>query len=345
MRNAHLQPVFVFGKEIAQGIGKLKSQLFAQSKRDGKNRPHFGGFLRTRGGGDLKKLIYKMTAFVLLVLVLAGSVWAAPEAVIPGGSTIGLELKLDGVSIVEFSDPAPEKAGLRRGDLVQKINGTPVSSVADVVMLVERSGGRLLRLTVRRDGKEKIFKVAAKQDGGVWRLGILVRDGITGIGTVTYYDPETGTFGALGHGVNNGTSGELLPMREGTALASQVASVTRGEKGAAGALQGAIRRGGACGEILKNTSCGIFGTMPAAEGTAVPVATPAQVHTGPATILSNVEGTTVGRYAVRITAVQPADSRGRNLLLEVTDPTLLQKTGGIVQGMVRRYNRDNTAKP
>ena len=180
------------------------------------------------------KLFNKMTALALALLLLAGSAWAAtPETVIPGGNTIGLELKLEGVAIVEFSDPAPEKAGLRRGDLVQKIDGAPVSSVADIVSRVERSAGRVLRLTVRRDGKEKTFQIAARQDGGVWRLGILVRDGITGIGTVTYYNPSDGTFGALGHGVNNGTSGELLPMRAGTVLASQVASVTRGEKGAA----------------------------------------------------------------------------------------------------------------
>lgn len=279
------------------------------------------------------KLIYKMTAAALSLLLLLGGVGAAPEAVVPGGNTIGLELKLDGVAVVEFSDAAPEKAGLRRGDLLQKIDGTPVSSVAEVAALVERSAGRVLRLTVRRDGREKTVRLAARQDGGTWRLGILVRDGITGIGTVTYYDPSSGTFGALGHGVNNGSSGELLPMREGTVLASQVAAVTRGEKGAAGALQGAIRRGGPCGEIRKNTTCGIFGTMPSSDGAAVPVASPAQVHTGAATILSNVEGTEVGQYSVRITAVQPNDSRERNLLLEVTDPTLLEKTGGIVQGM------------
>lgn len=291
------------------------------------------------------KMIYKIASALLLLALLAGWVFAAPEAVIPGGGTIGLDLKLDGVAIVEFSDPAPEKAGLRRGDLVRKINGTPVSSVADVLALVERSAGRVVRVTVQRNGKEKTFQIAAKRDDGAWRLGILVRDGITGIGTVTYYDPETGTFGALGHGVNNGASGELLPVRAGTAMESQVASVTRGEKGAAGSLQGAVLRGGVCGEILKNTNCGIFGTMSPAEGGLVPVARPGQAHTGAATILSTVEGTTVGTYAVQITAIHPADSRGRNLQLQVTDPTLLQKTGGIVQGMVTRYNRDNTGKP
>lgn len=279
------------------------------------------------------KLIYRTAAVALSLLLLLGGVRAAPETVIPGGNTIGLELKTDGVTIVAFSDPAPEKAGLRRGDLLQKIDGIPVTSTQDIVTLVERSAGRVLRLTVQREGKEKTVRLAAKRDGGVWRLGILVRDGITGIGTVTYYDTESGTFGALGHGVNYGSSGDLLPMREGTVLASQVASVTRGEKGAAGELRGAIRRGGACGEISKNTNCGIFGTMPAADGAAVPIASPAQAHTGAATIRSNVEGTEVGEYRVRIVAVQPHDARGRNLLLEVTDPTLLEKTGGIVQGM------------
>lgn len=284
------------------------------------------------------KTIYRSAAALLLALLLACAACAA-DTLIVGGSIIGLELQLDGVTVVEFSASEPERAGLKRGDLIRKIDGRAVSTAAEVAEAVARSEGRLMRVTVQRGDKEKTLKVAAKQDGGVWRLGILVRDSITGVGTLTYCDPSDGSFGALGHGVCAASDGTLLPMRAGTVLASQVAHVSRGVPGTAGALQGAIRRGGICGTVTNNTSCGIFGTLSdtgkatLCGGECLPVADADEVHLGAATIRATVDGAQTQDYAVRITDIQPNDTRSRNLLIEVTDPTLLQKTGGIVQGM------------
>lgn len=281
------------------------------------------------------KHFYRTAAAALLsLLLLHGASAATPRTLIPGGNTIGLQIETDGVSIVEFSDDLAHEAGLRCGDVLHKIDGKSVESAADVTEAVQRSDGRPLKLTVLRDGREKLLTLAPRKTDDGWRLGIYVRDGLTGIGTVTYYDTESGTFGALGHGVNDGTT--LLPLRCGSVLRAEVVSVTRGKKGTAGALQGAVGGRSPCGEILKNTPHGIFGTLGAAglcSSEAVEVARKNDVHTGAAVIRSNVSGTEVREYSVQIRAVYPDEPNGRNLLLEVTDPTLLARTGGIVQGM------------
>ncbi len=282
----------------------------------------------------MKYPFFKGAAAVLLSLLLTvGASAAMPEALIPGGNTIGLHLQLEGVSVVEFSNDVPAQAGLKRGDLICKVDGAPVATVAALSEAVTASQGRTLCLSILRDGKEKTVKFAPTQTAEGWRLGLYVRDTITGICTVTYYDPTDGTFGALGHGVNSGEGGELVPLRSGNALPSRVASVTRGKIGTPGALQGALCTDGVCGNILQNTPQGIFGKMAPSRTPAIPLASPDEVHKGAAQILSNVQGTQVCSYDIQICAVYPDDPHDRNLLIEVTDPDLLAATGGIVQGM------------
>lgn len=268
---------------------------------------------------------------VVLTLLLSFYAAAAPKTVVPGGNTIGLRLRTDGVSVVELSENAPRRAGLKCGDVICAIDGTRVTSTQEVVRAVERSSGAPMELTVSRDGERRSLTLSPVQTEDGWRLGVYVRDSVSGIGTVTYYDTEDDTFGALGHGVNDG--GALLPITGGTALPSTVASVVRGEKGEPGALQGVVNGRAAAGTIEKNTPQGIFGSMPARDAQPLPVASADEIRTGRATILSNVRGTEVEEFEVRVTALAPNDPYGRNLLLEVTDPALLAATGGIVQGM------------
>ena len=250
---------------------------------------------------------------------------------IPGGDVIGLELWSEGVCVVEFSAKAPEKAGLRTGDLICAVDGVPITTAAELSRAVEASAGAVLRLTVRREGGEKTLRLAPAQTAEGWRLGVYVRDRLTGVGTVTYYDPSDHSYGALGHGVNQGKT--LLPLRSGAVTSAAVTRVQRGRVGAAGTLQGAPVAG-ASGSITRNTARGIFGTMNRpAGGVLMDVAEAAEVRTGPATIRSTVAGTQVREYAVEITALHPDDPDGRNMSIEVTDPALLTATGGIVQGM------------
>ena len=267
----------------------------------------------------------KIILFLLTLLLLCGAASAA--TVIPGGGTIGLSLTVDGAAIVSFSRDEPKRAGLECGDVITAVDGRPVGGVTEVLAAVAASEGKPLRLTVRREGETKDVRLAPVQAETGWQLGLYLRDRLTGIGTVTYYEPDSGTFAALGHGVSEG--GALLPLKEGAALESEVVSVVRGQDGAAGTLHGAVAGSCVRGEISENTPQGVFGTMDAPDGQAVQTGT---AHIGEAVIRSNVRGSEVEEFTVRIRSVN-ARAAQKNLLIEVTDPALLEQTGGIVQGM------------
>ena len=277
------------------------------------------------------KKIRRGTAVLLLVLALLPRASAAREEVVPGGDIIGIEIETRGVAIVEFSRDTPEQAGLRRGDILKKFDGKAVHTPEEVRQLVESSGGAPMHLTVERKEKEKTVVLAPADTEEGLRLGLMVRDRITGIGTVTYFDPEANCFGALGHGVNG--EGGLLPMEEGSVLPAAVSAVEPGREGDPGSLRGSLQGRAPLGEIERNTGRGIFGKMPAPARERVPVAQPGEVRTGKAEIRTTVAGREIQDYDVQILAVYSEKDSGRNLLLEVTDPELLEITGGIVQGM------------
>ncbi len=281
--------------------------------------------------GKFSTRLLSMVLLLGLLRTVAGA--AVPETLIPGGNTIGLELQLDGVSVVELAEDPPARAGLRCGDLIRYADGKEISTVEDLTSAVKLAGGRPIILTISRNGEERDIRLSPIAAETGWRLGIYVRDHLDGIGTVTYYEQEDGTFGALGHGVSGGEQGALLPLRGGKVLTSEVASVTRGKVGTPGALQGAVCSKESCGQVLRNTSRGIFGTMTPVENTPIPVAESSQVHTGPAQIRSTVHGQEVRSYSIRIQQIYNTEEHDRNLLIKVTDPALLEATGGIVQGM------------
>ncbi len=280
---------------------------------------------------DTRGQIMKKLACILLLLVSLALSAHAGDTLIPGGNAVGLQLTSEGVSVVDFAEETPKEAGLEKGDRIVRVNGGTVTDVAALRRIVAQAQGAVLELTIERNGKEKTVSFAPSLKDDEWYLGIYVRDHISGVGTVTYFDPEDGTFAALGHGVCDG--GGLLCLRSGTVLPAQIASVTRGRKGQPGALQGAVLSSEPCGSIAENTACGIFGSMAAQGGNAVAVASAQEVHTGFAVIRCTVSGTQVRQYAVSVTAVDANDPEGRNLVLKISDPALLEATGGIVQGM------------
>jgi len=227
---------------------------------------------------------------------------------------------------------AAEEAGLRCGDTILEVDGRTAESLAVLKSSVET--GRAVTLTVLRGGREAEFLVSPEKTAEGYRLGASVRDSIAGIGTVTYYDPATKTFGALGHGVSEPGSTALLPLASGFLVRSSVAQVQKGVRGTPGALKGAFDLSGTIGTVTDNSERGIFGTVDEVpQAPSVPVAKSGEVKTGAAEILANVDGSGVEAYAVRIVRLFPGARSGRNLLLTVTDGRLLGKTGGIVQGM------------
>ena len=290
----------------------------------------------------------KIAISLLLTLAMLVSAQAAEiSSLIPIGHTVGIQMSAEGVLVVQLSDvqttdgalcPARD-AGVAEGDMIVRVNGTQVSSNDDLQEQIALSGGQPVELELVRDGVSQTVTVAPCADeDGVYRIGVLARDSMAGIGTLTYVDPETGEYGSLGHGICDSETGVLLPLKEGSLLYSVVGSVQRGEAGEPGALQGEFVTDSALGTVEENTESGIFGTMTDsslyASLESVPVASDDEIQTGDAEILSNVEGDTVERYSVQVVKVYPADDEyGRGMMLRVTDQELLDKTGGIVQGM------------
>ncbi len=252
------------------------------------------------------------------------------------GQVVALELTDGSVTIAEFDETfgsAAQKAGLCVGDRIVSIDGKEIRSADDVRQALRVSKGTV-RIRLQRQGKTREIKLAPHISADGPRLGVLLKQGVTGIGTVTWYDPHSGKFGMLGHGVNNG-SGELVEMDVGTAYRSRIVAVTRGQIGRPGQLQGAVSAAESVGSLYKNSAQGVFGvTENGWEGRRVETAASAEITTGAASILCTVDGEAPQEYSVEILKLYPKNhGTGRNLLLRVTDARLLDHTGGIVQGM------------
>lgn len=290
--------------------------------------------------------------------VLAGSAQAAeavPDSgpaeggrmVVPLGRTVGIKLFSDGVMVVGLSEvdtgagrSAPARdCGLQAGDIITHINSEEVDTIEDVQQVLAQVGGEKMSIRASREGRPLQLTAQAVQCSadGAYKLGAWIRDSMAGIGTMTFYDPESGRFGALGHGINDVDTAQLMPLESGSIMYSEVAHVKKGVSGEPGELQGAFEVERDLGELYANTAQGIFGqlTDPAmAEGLEpMEVAQRSQVKTGPAVIRSNIDGQAVEEYGVEIVHLYPAGGDGRDLMLQVTDPRLLEATGGIVQGM------------
>ena len=282
----------------------------------------------------------KKMAVVVIVLVLCAVTLpfgaAAVDALVPVGQVVGLHIGSDSMEIAGFDSilgTAAKNAGLKVGDKLININGRSVNCTEDITKALEMCDGKA-EIRYIRNGKTKSTKVLPMITDDGPRLGIYLKQGISGVGTVTWYDPESGMFGALGHGVNT-ADGQLIPVGNGMLYRASVMSVIKGKVGDPGQLLGSLRDKTPIGVIDKNVQQGIFGhTDICWQGNAVPVAQCGEIRTGSAVIRSNVSGDEVREYSVEILKIYPnSRNGGRNMLIKVTDPALLQITGGIVQGM------------
>ena len=259
----------------------------------------------------------------------------AADMLIPVGRVIGLELYNDTVTVIAFDDaiPVAREAGLQIGDEIRKIDNSTIASAEDVRCALNCSDGSV-DITVMRGGKERQFHMEPEITTDGPKLGVFLRQGITGIGTVTWYDPETDTFATLGHPVNDG-KGNLLQMSRGNAYPAQVISVQKGKSGAPGQLKGALNTDVLLGTLHGNKLQGVFGTaLDAWQGEAIPVASSAEIKPGEAIIRATVSEGEPRDYSAEIIKVYPQNrADGRNMLIKVTDEALLAATGGIVQGM------------
>ena len=282
----------------------------------------------------MKKLCNCIVFTILFTFLPIGA--RAAQLLIPGGQVIGLQLRNDTVTVAAFDDTVgscAKDAGLCVGDEILSVNGRPVQSAADIRAALEENP-RLASITIRRESKTRTLELAPRATADGPRIGVYLKQGIAGIGTVTWYDPATGVFGTLGHGIND-TKGKLADLKDGSAFPAEVLSVKKGACGDPGQLKGNADGDIVCGTLLRNTAQGVFGiSRQGWRGEPLPVADYDEVTTGSAAIRSTVNGNAVQEYSVEILKIYPEDKPdGRNFLLKVTDPALLSATGGIVQGM------------
>ena len=270
---------------------------------------------------------------------------AEERTLIPGGKSVGIAIETDGLVVVGTSDlgqaqsPA-RQAGLRAGDLITAVNGTSVRSAGELASLL--TAGEAVQLTAERDGAQLCVDLTPQADprDGTVRIGAWVRSSTAGVGTLTYIDPGTGEFGALGHAIADVDTGITLPVADGGLYESEIVQINRGERGDPGEIVGDfLSDPQQIGEITQNGACGIFGTGYCADleellyPEGLPVATRSQLHTGAAQILTTLDDA-VGAYDCEIERIEAdGNASGRSFVLHVTDPELIERTGGIVQGM------------
>ncbi len=269
---------------------------------------------------------------------------ARVKEVVPMGRAVGIKLFSDGVLVVgtsEVEGQNPARAcGLREGDIITHINSEEVDSIEEVRDLLQTIGGQPMSIRATRGEKQVQLTASAVQctADGTYKLGAWIRDSMAGIGTLTYWDPETGAFGALGHGINDVDTSKLMPLQSGGLMYTEVTDVKKGVAGEPGELHGAFQVQRDLGPLAANTKSGIFGTLTdkamTTGQTPVPVAKRKEVKVGTASILSNIAGDQVEEYQVEIVRIYPnSDTDTRDMMIRVTDPRLLETTGGIVQGM------------
>lgn len=286
---------------------------------------------------NFKNKLQLFFAFLLFILPL--NVFAYSDYIIPGGETVGIEVNSKGVLVVGFykvdNAYVGRDAGFVIGDKILKVDGKEVNSIDEMVQAIEANKSKSVEFIIDRDHSSKEIKFTLLQDEtGVYKTGLYVKDQITGIGTLTYVDPETKKFGALGHEIMEKTTALKFEIKDGTIFNATVTGITKSERNKAGEKNATYNKSEVYGEIEDNEISGIFGnytsSLPDAEK--LKVALPEEVHTGSATIRTVVEGKTINEYTIEILKLDDSN-KTKNILFEITDPKLLEKTGGVVQGM------------
>ena len=268
--------------------------------------------------------------------------------VIPGGEAIGLRLYTSGVLVVGMSEIvgtdnktySPYKeSGIKEGDMIVKVDDESVTCTSDLISKVNECNGKKVEITYIRDGNNYTTEMLqTKTEENEYKLGLWVRDAATGVGTITYYDPQSKMFGALGHGILDVDTNQLIDIAKGEVITSKIISIIKGEKGSPGEVQGSIDNGKVIGEVYKNTNFGIYGKLTNTDfienGTELEVMPRDEVKTGKASIICTLDDNKREEYEIEIERVYTATNRSnKNMIIKVTDERLLEKTGGIIQGM------------
>ena len=287
------------------------------------------------------KKIKNKFLFLLLLLSIPTISLAYSDYILVGGENIGIELKSKGVIIVgtyEVNNENPaKKAGLQNGDKIIKIIDKEINSIEEMLESIEKLDNKEnIKITYIRGNNEKETILSLNKDEkNIYKTGLYVKDNITGVGTLTFIDPNTLSFGALGHEIIEKNTGQKLEIQDGKIYSSEVTGITKSTIGKPGEKNAKYNSSNIFGNIIENTTSGIFGTY----NSTLPnkklykVGTLETAKEGKAKILTVINGTKVEEFDINIIKINTNTSVSKNFLFEITDESLLDKTGGIVQGM------------
>ena len=284
-----------------------------------------------------------------LIPIKTVSVDILPDTeIIPSGKAIGVFMDTDGVMVLgtgyvnnkDNNISEPSEGLLKSGDLILEANGKSLESKEDLMEVVNNSKGEIINFLIQSNGKQKNIDIApilSKEDN-TWKIGVWVRDSTQGIGTVTYYNPNTGNFGALGHGVYDVDTNEIMSVKSGVICMSSLTGIKKGEKGNPGEIIGNSDRADDVGSISINTDFGLYGKIDSEDkeffgNQTMPIALKQDVHEGEAKILSSISENTVKEYKINIESINHKASADKGMIIKITDEELISKTGGIIQGM------------
>lgn len=265
--------------------------------------------------------------------------------VYPGGMPFGVKFYTDGVLVIGFCDVGTESgkqnpayaAGLRLKDVITHVDGKELGSALELTEAIEQSRGRSLSLRYTRGGEsaETTLTPLFSEDEGIYKAGIWVKDSGAGIGTVSFILPDSLYFTGLGHGICDADTGELLPIERGTVVDVNISGINKGVSGTPGELRGFFGAG-KTGILLGNDACGVYGLFsecPQTVSEPIPLGLKNEVTEGEAFIYCTLDTGEIGKYSVELRSINKGATGGKCFIVKVTDKALLEKTGGIVQGM------------
>lgn len=272
---------------------------------------------------------------------------AAQTQLIPGGESFGVKFFTEGAVVVGIEEVQTEQgaknpaadAGLQPGDVIISAGDCSVQNNEQLSGIISASNGEKIKIKWKRNGEENTTEIvpALEKQSGQYRLGLWIRDNSAGVGTVTFYNPQDCTFGALGHGICDVDTGILMPLRSADVFYAEIFGINKGASGTPGELKGMFLDDQPLGKLSVNCDEGVFGkadSLKEFSKTPVDIASEEEICQGKASIFCTLDNTGVKEYEVEIIKInRNKDRTSKNMLIKVTDPVLLEKTGGIVQGM------------
>ncbi len=307
-------------------------------------------FINIKNNINKRKLI--VTAFIVSVLVFAYCILNYNKLVavynlqkdiekkvesmdiVLGGNTVGIKLLATGVLVVGVDR---DDDLIKIGDIILEVNKTKIESNDELIKFVNESNGNSLDLKINRQGKEFNVSVTPKKDEltNSYKLEMWVKDSSAGVGTITFYDKKTGSFGALGHAVTETKENYILPITSGGITKTEIYSVKKGEPKSPGELKGTLTND-TIGDIAGNTDKGVYGKvydLDNINSNSIKILPKSKIKEGKASIFCTLDDNEIKEYSIEIEKVLLTSSGNKNMIIKITDKNLLEKTGGIIQGM------------